>query len=240
MSTILESQQKSKRRLLLLTNIHRLQLDKQQAYLFSKRVIELAICIAVLPAVLGLIAIIAVMITLDSPGSPFFIQERVGKDGRRFRMYKFRTLRNDYDNCEHRAFMQAFVLGQSAINADRLSHKTFKPPFHEHITRVGRILRKSSLDELPQVLNVLKGEMSLVGPRPNVTWEVEKYKDWHHERLKVLPGITGLAQVRGRSNLTFDDIVRKDIEYIEKQSLKIDLQILWWTMLAVLGSKGAL
>jgi lipopolysaccharide/colanic/teichoic acid biosynthesis glycosyltransferase len=95
------------------------------------------------------------------------------------------------------------------------------------------------LDELPQVFNVLKGEMSLVGPRPNVPWEVEEYWAWHHERLEVLPGITGLAQVRGRSGISFDRIVEYDIEYLEKQNLKLDLKVLWWTLSAVFLGRGA-
>jgi lipopolysaccharide/colanic/teichoic acid biosynthesis glycosyltransferase len=92
---------------------------------------------------------------------------------------------------------------------------------------------------LPQLFNVIKGNMSLVGPRPNVLWEVEEYRGWHKERLEVLPGITGLAQVRGRSGITFDQIARYDIEYIEKQSLKLDLRILWWTAISVMAGKGA-
>jgi lipopolysaccharide/colanic/teichoic acid biosynthesis glycosyltransferase len=104
---------------------------------------------------------------------------------------------------------------------------------------VGRILRKTSLDELPQILNVLKGEMSLVGPRPNVAWEVEAYRSWHHERLEVLPGITGLAQVRGRSAISFDHIVRYDVEYVEKQSLALDFKVLCWTLMAVFSRAGA-
>jgi lipopolysaccharide/colanic/teichoic acid biosynthesis glycosyltransferase len=100
-------------------------------------------------------------------------------------------------------------------------------------------LRKTSLDELPQILNVLRGEMSMVGPRPNVAWEVEAYRSWHHERLEVLPGITGLAQVRGRSAISFDHIVRNDIEYVEKQSLALDLKILWWTFVTVFHGTAA-
>jgi lipopolysaccharide/colanic/teichoic acid biosynthesis glycosyltransferase len=95
------------------------------------------------------------------------------------------------------------------------------------------------LDELPQLINIFRGEMSLVGPRPNVPWEVEEYKGWHQERLEVLPGITGLAQVRGRSGIVFDEIVQYDIEYIEKQSLGLDLKILWWTFASVLMGRGA-
>jgi lipopolysaccharide/colanic/teichoic acid biosynthesis glycosyltransferase len=149
MSTVIESQQKSKHRWLLLTNILRPHIEKHQLYLFCKRVLDLSICIAVSPMVLALIAIIAVSIVLDSAGSPFFTQERVGKDGRRFRMYKFRTLSHDYDNPEHRALMQSFVLGQNIPNGESAS---FKPPLYKHITRVGSVLRKTSLDELPQII----------------------------------------------------------------------------------------
>ncbi len=101
-------------------------------------------------------------------------------------------------------------------------------------------MRKTSLDELPQIVNVLRGEMSIVGPRPNVPWEVEEYRPWHHERFEVVPGITGLAQVRGRSNIDFISLVRYDIEYVEKRSLILDLKILWWTAKGILGGRGAL
>jgi lipopolysaccharide/colanic/teichoic acid biosynthesis glycosyltransferase len=236
MSTVIESQQKSKPRWSLLTNIPRPHIEKQQLYFVCKRGFDLVVCLTVLPIVLCVLAIIAVSIVLDSPGSPFFVQERVGKDGRRFRLYKFRTLSHDYENPEHRALMQSFVLGQNISNGESAS---FKPPLYKHITRLGSVLRKTSLDELPQILNVLKGDMSLIGPRPNVVWEVEKYKDWHYERLKVLPGITGLAQVRGRSSISFDAIVQSDIEYIRAQSLKLDMQILWWTVRSVVKGDGA-
>jgi lipopolysaccharide/colanic/teichoic acid biosynthesis glycosyltransferase len=239
MSTLTESQREVNQRQLPPTKLSKALSKKHRAYLIGKRALDLVICISLLPVILCMIAVIGVFIALDSPGSPFFAQERVGKDGRRFRMYKFRTLSQDYDNPEHRSFMQAFVLGETSSGINSLDKKAFKPPLQKHITRFGRILRKSSLDELPQIFNVLKGDMSLVGPRPNVTWEVEKYKDWHCERLHVLPGITGLAQVRGRSSITFDSIVLNDLEYIERQSLKLDLQILWWTLVAVMGGRGA-
>ena len=133
--------------------------------------------------------------------------------------------------------MKAFVNGQ--IGDDENGGAIYKPIQASQITRVGRILRKISLDELPQLVNVFRGEMSLVGPRPNVLWEFEEYKGWHNERLEVLPGVTGLAQVRGRSGLTFDSIVKYDVEYIERQSLALDLKILWWTLLSVLLGRGA-
>jgi lipopolysaccharide/colanic/teichoic acid biosynthesis glycosyltransferase len=133
--------------------------------------------------------------------------------------------------------MKAYVRGEIIHN--KPGNGTFKPLTDNQITRVGRFLRKTSLDELPQMINVLKGEMSIVGPRPNVPWEVDEYRPWHFERLEVLPGITGLAQVQGRSSISFNSIVRYDINYIERQNLALDLKILWWTLKSVFLSKGA-
>ena len=216
-----------------------LALIDHQQYLLVKQIIDLTICLLSLPVVLPIMACIALAVVVDSRGAPIFVQDRVGKDGRVFRMYKFRTLQKDYHDLDDRAFMQAFVAGKTVPHESRARQAYYKPPIENKLTRVGRILRKLSLDELPQIFNVLQGEMSLVGPRPNVTWEVEKYHDWHYQRLKVLPGITGLAQVRGRSSITFDGIVQHDLEYIQNQCLKLDLQILWWTVLAVLHRNGA-
>lgn len=185
--------------------------------------------------------IIALIVVLDSPGSPFFVQDRVGKDGRIFRLYKFRTMRCDYNSKNDRLFMQAYISGQ----VDEIEHKRkdrdamFKPIKRQDITKVGRYLRKASLDELPQVFNILRGEMSLVGPRPNVVWEVEAYKDWHLGRLAVLPGITGLAQINGRSNITFDEIAAYDIQYINNLGLWTDMWIIWQTLKLVGTGNGA-
>ncbi len=210
----------------------------RRGYRLVKRVFDMTICLVFLPLVIAVMVIISIMISLDSPGPVFFVQERIGRGERRFNIYKFRTMSCDYDDRSSREFMKAFVVGQ--INQDDGDDQVvYKPKHKDHITRIGRILRRTSLDELPQILNVLRGEMSLVGPRPNVPWEVEVYRGWHNERLEVLPGITGLAQVRGRSNITFDSIVQYDIEYIEKRSLKLDFQILWWTALSLLAGKGA-
>ena len=137
-----------------------------------------------------------------------------------------------------KAFVKEFVALQPSDNGNG-NGEVYKPIQDSQVTRVGRILRKASLDELPQLFNVLKGEMSLVGPRPNVRWEVEEYQLEHTERLDVLPGITGLAQVRGRSGISFDSIVQYDVEYIEKQSLVMDMQVLWWTVATVLSGKGS-
>jgi lipopolysaccharide/colanic/teichoic acid biosynthesis glycosyltransferase len=180
---------------------------------------------------------IAVAIWLDSPGPVFFTQERVGKGRTPFRIIKFRTMYHNIDKEAHRLFMKEYINGR--ITQPVGEKEVFKPFQANQVTRVGHILRKTSLDELPQLINVLKGEMSLVGPRPNVPWEVDEYQGWHIERLEVLPGITGLAQVKGRSNIMFNTIVHYDIEYIKKQSLALDLKILWWTVASVLFSKGA-
>jgi lipopolysaccharide/colanic/teichoic acid biosynthesis glycosyltransferase len=209
----------------------------QKGYQIAKRMMDVTLCLLALPLVLPLIAICALAIRLDSPGPVLFIQERIGKGGRRFRLFKFRTMHHNLNDTSHRTFMKAFVNGQ--IGGDKDGKAIYKPIQASQITWVGRILRKTSLDELPQLINVLKGEMSLVGPRPNVPWEVEEYRGWHYERLEALPGITGLAQINGRSSISFDSIVKHDIEYIEKQSLAMDLKILWQTVVSVFLGKGA-
>jgi lipopolysaccharide/colanic/teichoic acid biosynthesis glycosyltransferase len=233
----------------------------RRGYQIAKRVVDVTLCLLALPVALPLMAICVLAILIDSPGPVLFVQERIGKGGRRFRMYKFRTMRHSLDDSFHRAFMKAFVSGQiggdgdgkdgrfrgvliesptnAKIGTNGNGKQVYKPIRASQVTRVGRILRKTSLDELPQIFNVLKGEMSMVGPRPNVSWEVEEYRGWHYERLEVLPGITGLAQVRGRSAISFDSIVEYDVEYVEKQSLALDLKILWWTLLSVFMGTAA-
>lgn len=211
----------------------------RRGYRLVKRALDVTICLISLPLAIVVMAIISIMIALDSPGPIFFVQERIGRGERRFSLYKFRTMKRDYDDRSSREFMQAFVTGQINQDDGDDGQATYKPKHKDQITRVGRILRKTSLDELPQIFNVLRGEMSLVGPRPNVPWEVEVYRGWHNERLEVLPGITGLAQVRGRSDIPFDSIVNYDIEYIKNRGLKLDMQILWWTLLLVVQGRGA-
>jgi lipopolysaccharide/colanic/teichoic acid biosynthesis glycosyltransferase len=210
----------------------------RSGYRLAKRIFDVTVCLAILPAALVAMAMISIAILLDSVGPAFFIQERVGCGERHFKIYKFRTMRSDYDDRSSHEFMKAFIVGQ--VNRDNSNDEAvYKPEHWAQITRVGRILRRTSLDELPQIFNVLRGEMSLVGPRPNVPWEVEVYRGWHNERLEVPPGITGLAQVRGRSGISFDSIVQYDVEYIKRQSLKLDFQILGWTVLSVIHGRGA-
>lgn len=210
---------------------------RNRTHMAAKRILDLSICLISLPFIAPIFLVCGLAIWLDSRGPILFIQDRIGKGGRHFRMIKFRTMQpNRVDNdCE--SFMKAYVRGE--INCDGNGRDDFKPSISQRVTRVGRWLRKASLDELPQIINVIKGEMSIVGPRPNVPWEVQEYRPWHYERLEVLPGITGLAQVRGRSCIDFVSLVRFDIQYIETQCLALDLKILWWTAKAILNGKGA-
>jgi lipopolysaccharide/colanic/teichoic acid biosynthesis glycosyltransferase len=210
----------------------------RRAYLSIHQLLNIIICIPFVPILLILVVVIGVAIKLDSPGPIFFIQERVGRYGKRFRMYKFRTYSHNHDPRTDQDFMKAYISGK-VKSTDEVTKPRYKPDNHSQITRMGRLLRKTSLDETPQIINILRGEMSLIGPRPNIPWEVETYALWHTERLDVLPGITGLAQVKGRSNLCFDELVRYDIHYVRNQSLSMDLKILWWTVLTVFTGQGA-
>ena len=208
-------------------------------HFIGKRVFDLAVCLFALPILLPLMAVIALVVVLDSPGNPFFVQERIGRRGRRFKIYKFRTMKLDIDDTRHRQYMQAYIVGETQPGTSKHPKRLFKPVSEQDYTRVGYLLRKLSLDEILQIFNIIKGDMSLVGPRPNVPWEVEKYNLWHNSRLDALPGITGLAQVKGRSTLTFDEIVRYDIRYVMEHSFILDFEILWQTFSSLLTDHGA-
>ncbi len=203
---------------------------------FVKRAGDLAICLLTLPVTIPAMLIIGFAIRLDSPGPALFSQIRIGRDGCPFRLYKFRTCRKDHDPSEDLEFMRAYIQGHPLRGGS--SAAMFKPDHRGGITRVGRLLRATSLDEFPQLINVLRGEMSLVGPRPNVPQEVELYHPHHLKRLTVLPGITGLAQIMGRSNLAFEQIVAYDIEYIEHRNLRTDLLILLKTVVTLFRRTG--
>lgn len=193
-----------------------------------KRVLDVTVSSAAIVASSPLMIMTALLIKLDSPGPIVFKQERVGKDGEHFYCYKFRSM---YIDAERR---KAELMANN--EADGPVFKMKKDP---RITRVGRVIRKLSIDELPQFFNVLKGEMSLVGPRPAIPAEVAKYTFDQLSRLHAIPGITGLQQVSGRSNLDFKRWVELDIQYISEQSIWKDIEILARTIPAVLFSKGA-
>ncbi len=206
-------------------------------YQKSKRMIDLILCIVLSPLIIPAVILCALAVYLDSGKPIVFMQERIGKGGKSFRIYKFRTLKANFDGSQFQPFMRAYIRGD--IGNDTIDNGTYKPMSEKYISRVGNFLRRTSLDELPQLINVLKGEMSIVGPRPNVPWEVEEYWPWHYERLEVLPGMTGLAQVNGRSCISFNSIVRFDINYIENQGLQLDLKIIWQTIGSVILSRSA-
>jgi lipopolysaccharide/colanic/teichoic acid biosynthesis glycosyltransferase len=196
-------------------------------YAFAKRMIDVGICLLALPLLVPIAALCALAIRLESPGPIMFSQMRTGQHGTRFPMFKFRTM---VQNAEE--------LKASLQHLNILPPPDFKVPDDPRITRVGRLLRKTSLDELPQVINVLRGEMSIVGPRPT-SFAASTYDLWHSERLEVTPGITGLWQIKGRGTMTFDERLRLDIEYIERRSVLLDLRIIAKTALAVFRGSGA-
>jgi exopolysaccharide biosynthesis polyprenyl glycosylphosphotransferase len=193
-----------------------------------KRAIGTLLAIIVLMLGSVLIALIALAIKIDSSGPVLFRQERVGRNGRRFICFKFRSMVADAE-AQQAKIKQAFDV----------NGLWKKPPDDPRVTRVGKLLRRTSLDELPQFINVLLGEMSVVGPRPGTPAEVAEYEDWHLERLAVTPGLTGLWQVSGRSNLTFDEMVRLDLYYAEHWSPWLDLKIILRTIPAILTGRGA-
>src|SRR5215211_2282856 len=199
-----------------------------QSYLLVKRFMDLFLVVVTLPLWLPLIGIIALIIRITSPGAPVvFRQLRTGKGGRRFNMYKFRTM---VHNAEELKTVYAHL--------NELRLPDFKITNDPRITPIGRFLRTTSLDELPQLFNVLRGQMSLVGPRPT-SFGAETYQLWHTERLDVMPGMTGLWQIIGRAQLEFDDRLRLDITYIERRCLRLDISILFRTVIAVFEQRGA-
>ncbi len=196
--------------------------------LILKRVSDFVLAGFMALVALPIMAVIAVAVKLDSPGPVLYSQSRVGRNGKEFRCFKFRSM---VDGAEQ--------LQQQLDDLNESTGPLFKMRDDPRCTRVGRWLRRLSLDELPQMINVFRGEMSLIGPRPNLPSEVAHYQEWHKKRLSVSPGITGLWQVSGRSDLTFDEMVLLDIYYVENWSLGLDLSILLRSIPAVLGARGA-
>lgn len=201
-----------------------------------KRAVDV-ICASGLLLLFGpLMALIAIAIKLYSPGPVFYRQRRVGKHGVPFMMLKFRSMHAGNDSNIHRDHVRRLI--RENIRPEDLGATSLKLGRDPRVTPLGRWLRALSLDELPQFINVLYGEMSLVGPRPPLPYEYELYQDWHKHRLSVLPGITGIWQVTARNQVAFDDMVRLDLAYIETMSLWLDLTILVRTPLAMLTGKG--
>jgi len=200
----------------------------QKRYRISKRLFDLTLVMLAMPVLLPVFLILAFGIWLQDRHSPLFVQKRIGLGGKPFNIYKFRTM-----------LPNAAEILEQIKHLNEVEWPAFKMKNDPRVTPIGKILRRTSLDELPQIINVIKGNMSLVGPRPNTFDPETQYQLWQHERLEVVPGMTGLWQVSGRSDLDFEEWVLLDITYIEQQSLLFDLNILWRTIESVLRQKGA-
>jgi exopolysaccharide biosynthesis polyprenyl glycosylphosphotransferase len=198
------------------------------AYRISKRGLDLVLASAGLVLLLPLLPAIVALVRLDSPGPVLFRQKRVGWRGRPFTCFKFRSMARDAESRK-----------AGLVSQNEATGAAFKIRDDPRITAIGHFLRRSSLDEVPQLLNVIRGEMSIVGPRPQIPSEVAMYAPWHRRRLDVKPGITCLWQVSGRSHIGFDEWMRLDVEYVQRRSLRLDLSILLRTLPAVIARKGA-
>jgi len=218
--------------------------EKVERTLFAacvKRALDVVGALAGIVVLSPFMLLTAVAVATTSPGPVIFRQKRIGKGGVPFTFYKFRSMRTDADDRIHREYVANLIQGNlDQINQGDKERPRYKMSADPRITPVGQIIRKTSLDELPQLFNVLKGDMSLVGPRPPLPYEAEKYQSWHLRRvLQIRPGITGLWQVEGRSKTSFDDMVRLDLRYIRHCSLWLDLKILLKTVKVVLWRDGA-
>jgi len=224
----------------------------EEIYFLTKRAMDLIISAFFIFTLSPLYLLIALLIKFDSPGPVFFIQERESAKRKKynrysywrretFRCFKFRTMKHDSKPTVHMHYVTAYIQGDKKTMNMLQGKETDlnKLENDSRITKIGKILRKFSLDELPQFLNVLKGEMSLVGPRPPIAYEVELYKSWHLQRLMAKQGLTGLWQVTARSKASFEEMVQLDIEYIEKKSLWMDIIIILKTPFVMISSKGA-
>ena len=213
--------------------------SQKNSYLFNKikHGLDALIVLPVFVLLLPLFFMLSIAIKLNSRGPVFYRAEAMGRNGTPFSMYKFRSMQVDTGNGIHKEYVTKLINGQ--IKKDSGKGGVFKITDDQRVTPIGKLLRKLSLDELPQLINVLKGEMSLVGPRPCLPYEYEAYKDWHKKRLSIRPGITGVWQVTGRSAVSFEDMVLLDLYYIYNRNILMDINILYETIFAVLEKRGA-
>jgi lipopolysaccharide/colanic/teichoic acid biosynthesis glycosyltransferase len=206
----------------------------------GKRALDVLGALVALTLLSPLMLAVVLVIRLTSPGPAIFRQARVGQSGAPFTMFKFRSMRTDIDDSAHREFVASLIDGKVKPSGGSTTAGSFKIKGDPRVTAIGRIIRKTSIDELPQFYNVLRGDMSLVGPRPPMQYEADKYKAWHRRRVfEMKPGLTGIWQVEGRSRVSFDDMVRMDLRYLQHCSLRFDLGILLRTVAVVLSCEGA-
>ncbi|MGG6440545.1 sugar transferase [Saccharococcus caldoxylosilyticus] len=211
------------------THHHRVAVNDKKGYLIAKRIMDICGALIGLICLSWLFLIVALLIKLEDPKGPvFFKQVRVGKDGKEFYMYKFRSM---VTNAEE--------LLESLLHLNEVTGAMFKMKDDPRVTKVGKFIRKTSIDELPQLWNVLKGDMSLVGPRPPLPREVAQYTEYDKQRLLVKPGCTGLWQVSGRSNVGFEEMVELDLKYIQERSLLYDIRIILKTIKIMIKPNSA-
>lgn len=213
-----------------------------RGYEAAKRALDVTGALLSLALLSPILLLMALLIRLTSRGPVFYRGTVIGRHGRAFTYYKLRTMYVDRDDRVHRQFIARYVSGEMAATGGdgaEVDGKTYKLIDDPRITPVGRWIRRTSLDEMAQMINVLRGEMSIVGPRPPVPYEYERYSPEHRRRLAVLPGITGLAQVRARGRASFEEMVAMDLEYIRRRSLRLDLAIMLRTIGVVLLGRGA-
>jgi len=203
-----------------------------------KRALDLILTSLILTAFFPLLLLIMLAIKIGSPGPVFYKQMRLGERGEPFRFYKFRSMYVNTDDAEHRSYVKNLIKAGNPYEIDENGKPLFKISHDGRVTRVGRLIRKYSVDEFPQLLNVLRGEMSLVGPRPPLPHEYKDYRDWHRKRLDGIPGITGLWQVSGKNRIPFEEMVKLDIHYLKNWSLWLDIKILLRTIPVMLKGEG--
>lgn len=205
-----------------------------------KRIFDVLSVTLTLVLLYPFLILIAFLIMFDSKGPILYKQERIGKGGQVFTMYKFRIMKLGSSSTQHQEYVVRLI-SENIIHEEMngVHGSSFKMENDPRITRVGKLIRKTSVDEIRQLLNVLLGDMSLVGPRPPLPYEVEVYQEWHKRRFEVLPGITGFWQVKARNRVSFDEMIRLDLEYIERQSFWLNLLIILQTPWALISGRGA-
>ncbi|WP_238915409.1 sugar transferase [Clostridium sp. YIM B02555] len=208
--------------------LFREQIERKRRYCFFKRMMDIICSLIGLIALVPIFLIVAVAIKIESKGPIVFIQKRVGKDGKTFGMYKFRSM-----------VVNAEELKDKLSDKNEMCGPMFKMKEDPRITRVGKFIRKTSIDELPQLINILRGEMSLVGPRPSLPDEVMKFESWMMQRLSVKPGLTCYWQVSGRNDIGFREWMKLDVKYVEERSLLVDIQLIFKTFFVLFGDEHA-
>jgi lipopolysaccharide/colanic/teichoic acid biosynthesis glycosyltransferase len=213
--------------------------DSRFTYRWWKNIVDRVVASLMIFVFSPLMAIVALIIKLDSPGSVIFRREQVGKDNRRFTLLKFRTMQSDNNDYRYKTYLIRYIVEDAPYTVDKNGQGVYKVIDDPRVTKFGAILRKTNIDELPQLFNILKGDMSFIGPRPDIPFAVSMYNDWHLQRLKIKPGATGLWQVSRRKGCSFRDMVNLDIEYINKQSVLLDIKIFFLTLLSILKMDGS-